>query len=146
MNRTNIISDLTEEEYRNLPHISYSKISKFISQGPSSLKESVQKTKASVSLGSLFDTLLTDAENFTNKYFVGKTSLTDTHLDLIKKYSEIYINDKSSETLVTFLINENYYPSYKADTKLRYFFISKYTSCFAYIFISIIISYCIIIT
>lgn len=125
MNNFNIISNITEEEYRNLPHISYSTISKFISHGPKSLKETTKQVKSSLSLGSLFDTLLTDSEHFTDKYFIGNTTLTETHLNLIKKYSEIYIEDKSTETLSTFLADENYYPNYKVETRLKYFFHSE---------------------
>lgn len=117
-----IIANISEEEYRALPHISYSKISKFITNGPNSLLPSTKETKNHMSLGSLFDTMLTEPNKISEKYFIGKNNLTDNHLDLIKKYAEFYKNDKSNETLNSFLVNENYYPSYKEETRKKYFF------------------------
>lgn len=65
--------NVTEEEYRADPAISYSTLSTFAKKGIKGLKEIVDGVKFSSSSlrhGSLVDTILTDRDNFDNLYIV----------------------------------------------------------------------------
>ena len=62
--------DVTEEYYRNFPALNYSKIAKFETNGPSSLLSSETKVTDSMKFGSIVDTILTNADQFTKKYYV----------------------------------------------------------------------------
>ena len=137
-----LFQQITEEEYRQLPHISYSKISKFISGGPASLikKQDSEKTN-NMLLGNLFDTLLTEPNKISEKYFIGETSLTDKQIkiiqnirqdslpedtELIKLFNkfEFYSTYTDKTRLVKFLTNEtdiiNYLKACKTNENLYY--------------------------
>lgn len=62
--------DVSEQYYRDFPAISYSKIAKFESDGPSSLITEFKKSTDSMKFGSIVDTLLTNINEFDNKYIV----------------------------------------------------------------------------
>ena len=122
--QTQLFANITEEEYRNLPHINYSKISKFITEGPSSLINNSNKlNKNHINLGSLFDTLLTSPQDFNNKYFIGEESLSEKILLIIQEFN--LLKDKSEQELITLLNKHEFWGNLKDDNRLKKFYISK---------------------
>lgn len=127
--------NVTEEEYRADPAISYSTLSTYAKKGIDGLKDIVDGVKfSSPSLrhGSLVDTLLTDNENFDNLYVVADyKSPTEVIKNII---DEIYENNKAvnytksldeySEeftSLMSETINKHNYggDNWKAQTKIN---------------------------
>lgn len=129
MSTKNIISDISEEEYRNLPHISYSKISKFISTGPKSLKPVEKKVTTAINLGSLFDTVLTDSSNLYKKYFIGNEKLNEKQQIILKEaallsYEKLENIEDKKALILSLLDKYEFQPSYKDTTRLNNFYSS----------------------
>ena len=125
----NLITNISEEEYRQLPHISYSKISKFISNGPKSLLDSEKfTTKNHMSIGNVFDTLLTEPNKISEKYFIGEKKLTDKQISIIKDYITLDVDD---DTVLIELLNKyEFQSSYTDKTRLKNFYSSDDVNTF----------------
>lgn len=124
----NLFLDISEEEYRKLPHISYSKISKFITKGPKSLLEPISKKKTqAMTLGSCFDTYLTDNEHILDKFFIGKEVLNDKQISIILDYfSLIEDNEEKNKELLLLLFQKyDFNNNLKDETKLKKFYSSE---------------------
>ena len=123
---TTLIKQCTEEEYRNLPGINYSKISSYIKVGPRSIINDIFTPSDGSILGTIVDYILTNGKEAVNsKYYVADIkSLSDkTESILLDVYSklgrhkDLWDNSKIQEILKT---NE-YYPNYKDETRLNKF-------------------------
>lgn len=128
--------DVTEEYYRSFPALSYSKIAKFEINGPSSLIDSPQKITDSMKFGSIVDTLLTNAEEFNNKYYVADITKPSEALCTIVQHilSEVLLLEKDqlktfstldilpNEYLITVLNKFSYRTTLGDEARLKYLF------------------------
>ena len=84
---------ISEEQYRKDPTISYSRLSKFVTDGFRSVWHPEEKQTKSLNFGSIVDTLVTDPGDFYNKYYVVSNSCTGD----VKKYTEIIYEHSNSK-------------------------------------------------
>lgn len=127
-NLKSISWDVPEIEYRQYKAFSYSLLAKFAREGFEHLDTLFDRVSTpSLSFGSLVDTLITDKENFNNLYsIVDMPTISDTIKSLCE---ELYYNNPhiislshySIEDLGRFLVEKEYYPNYKIDTKVKKF-------------------------
>ena len=74
MNFKDISWQVTEPEYRASKNLSYSTLATFLREGLPGLKKTLdgeKKSSSSLLFGSLFDTMLTGAEDFDKLFLVG---------------------------------------------------------------------------
>lgn len=106
-----------EEEYRANTAYSYSTLSKFNREGFSKLNKLFNKEASpSLMFGGLVDTLLTDSDNFNNRYLVAEfpkipESLTIVVTNLFNSFKDLYsnINDIPDEEIVKETILNEYH-------------------------------------
>lgn len=121
----NLQLNITEQAYRDLNAISYSLISKFFRNGPSSLIVDETVT-ASMIFGSLVDCLLTEPDEFDETYIVKDYSApSQVIMDILQMAKNqcptaTKLSEVSDEILLTCAHVYKYYPTYKDVTKLKY--------------------------
>lgn len=117
--------NISEQEYRDIPNVSFSLITSFIREGPKVLNEKKNINTPSLTFGSLVDTLMTDNENFDNVFYI--TDLNISNNESVRKVIEalysmgydhtVDLNDISEEVLQ--LCDENeLYKSYSKAVRL----------------------------
>lgn len=129
MRKLNEISwNVTEEEYREDRAYSYSILSRFQREGFQGLPRLFDKAESpSLLFGSLVDTLMTDAENFSNKYMVVQLpeiseSLESIARHLADNYAEYKSVSKIPEDIIA-QVGEDF--SYYKTDKYRAYRIKK---------------------
>jgi len=86
--------DCSEEEYRALPYYSFSQIAKYDREGVKSLTmEEKPAYSPSMLFGSIVDCLITDMDNFNDKYAVVHFNISDT----IRPMIDWLINNRTPE-------------------------------------------------
>lgn len=122
--------DVSESYYREFPAISYSKISKFESDGPASLIAEKKDPTDAMKFGSIVDTLLTNIEEFANKYTIANFKMPSEALSEIVNciYKDVQQERRDYSTikslpqsyLMAVLDKYNYRTNLKEDTRLNY--------------------------
>lgn len=117
--------NITEEEYRSDPALSYSKLSSFFRQGPKSLISNEKIDTPALRAGSLVDCLLTAPEEFDDRFYVADI---DKFSDTIRKIVErIYLEhtdftdqicEIQEDLLINILNEENYQSNWKDKTRI----------------------------
>ena len=118
--------DVTEDEYRAHEAVSYSMLAAFERDGAKAIpKLKEKKSSEALRFGSLVDTLMTEPEEFENKFIVADTSkVSETILNIVKN---IYENsDKETNNLalvdrskiLMYANDANYYTNWKDDTRI----------------------------
>lgn len=127
-NLNNIALDITEEEYRALPALNYSKISKYLSQGFSALSSLDEKVESpSLTFGSAVDCMLTEGNEMFYKKFCIASDVkkpSDNMVMLLTAISNLYDKDSLEDVADVSIVEqcENYkmYERYKNETKITY--------------------------
>jgi len=117
--------NITEEEYRADPALSYSKLSSFFRQGPKALISNEKIDTPSLRFGSLVDVMLTSPEEFDDRFYVADI---DKFSDSIRKIVErIYLEhtdftdqicEIQEDLLINILNEENYQSNWKNRTRI----------------------------
>jgi len=113
----------SEEEYRNHPFISYSKISKFIKEGAKSLIDTTTLDTEPLRFGSLVDILLTEPDRLYDKFYITDAKIpSDTIASIVKGLYNIIENKTKSlisiskEDILSMAEQEGYGRTWKPDT------------------------------
>lgn len=119
--------DVTEEEYRADPALSYSTLSRFNREGFDNLAHLFDKTESpSLLFGSVVDTLLTGTkEEFDKRFFVADfPELPDKQREIVEgifhaaKPGESW--DKVMDAVILeYLLANNYQPNWKVETRIK---------------------------
>lgn len=125
-NFRNVSMNISEEEYRNSPFHSYSKLSKFVNSGPVALITQDNNDSEYLRFGTLTDNIVTNPESIEDKYFIceiPKVSETIKNIvdDIYNKSKEKLdkISDYSIEYLSDIISSNNYYSNRKLDTNIK---------------------------
>lgn len=89
---------VTEEEYRQDPALSYSTMARYERGGFGSLETLFEKAESpSLTFGSVVDTLITAPEDFDKLFLVAQleTTLSDTQIQITKKAFELFHSEHS---------------------------------------------------
>ena len=86
--------NISEEEYRADPALSYSRLAQFFRQGPRALISNEKIDTPSLRFGSLVDCVLTASEEFDDRFYV--TDI-DRFSDSIRKMTEDLFNPEVDE-------------------------------------------------
>lgn len=105
------ILDITEQEYRDLPYISYSKLSRFMSLGFEGLSKLDDKIESpSLTFGSMVDCMITEPMEFKNRFYVGDIKEPSEKLKtiaiVIREFEENCSFNNMLEDVPDELINE----------------------------------------
>lgn len=116
---------VSEEVYRKDPAYSYSRASRLLNEGPMGLIKPQDKKTDSLTFGSLVDCILTDAENFNERFFVADTHKTS---DFIKKtvgliyenYGQIFDSlEEVGEDMLPYIELEDWQSNWGPAAKIR---------------------------
>lgn len=118
--------NVTEEEYRADPAVSYSSLATFERDGAKAiptLKE--KKTSEALRFGSLVDTMMTEPEELDNKFLIADISKTsEAVLSIVNKIYEGFDKSHNSlaaidrNTILMYIKDANYYNNWKDDTRI----------------------------
>ena len=119
--------NITEEEYRQMPELSYSTLAKYERGGFSSIKTLFDKVESpSLLFGSCVDTYLTDGiEAFNDRFMVAIfPELKDSEVSVIKSIFNItnglYTWDKVTNDTILQAIDEcKFQPNWRPETRLK---------------------------
>lgn len=119
--------NITEEEYRQMPELSYSTLAKYERGGFSSIKNLFDKVESpSLLYGSCVDTYLTDGvDAFNNRFMVAIfPELKDSEISVIKSIFAItnglYTWDKVPNDTILQAIDEcKFQPNWRPETRLK---------------------------
>lgn len=119
-----VCADISEREYRDVDYISFSKVSSFIKDGPKVLITEKKEENDSLLFGSLFDSLLTEPEEFNNKFYITKLNKIPSQkvMDIIGylyRDKGVKSIDNNEETVLNACRYYEYYQNYKPETLLR---------------------------
>lgn len=134
--------NITEEEYRADPALSYSKLSQFFKNGPKALISNEKIDTPSLRFGSLVDTILTAPEEFDDRFYVADI---DKFSDSIRLIVELLhqgcpeaetIDDCVEQYMIDTLNTVGYQSNWKDDTRTKkikdagadYFTVLKYST------------------
>lgn len=118
--------NITEKEYRDIPCLHYSALSKYVKEGFNAIESLEEHSDSSSFLfGSLVDTLITEPEEFNNRYVITERIESSDSLNLIIKdlYTEFNcseLTDIPKERVLTVCRNASYRNNYKDDTLYKY--------------------------
>lgn len=125
---SDIALNITEEEYRADPALSYSTLSRFDREGFNKLDSLFDKIETpSLLLGSIVDTILTDGEDeFNNRFVVAEyPSIPDSIIQIIKELFNTYkdtcsnINLISNDAIINIAAQYNYQNNWKPETRAK---------------------------
>lgn len=117
--------NVTEEQYRADAAFSYSLIASFFREGPKALIKTKKDDTPSLRGGSILDTLLTDTEEFDNKFYVSDTE-TPSEL-VLKVLNELWntVDDKKldlehipTKVKIDIMNKHSFYSYWKDPTRL----------------------------
>ena len=120
--------NITEEEYRADPALSYSTLSRFDREGFNKLDSLFDKIETpSLVLGSIVDTIITDGEDeFNNRFIVAEyPSIPDSIIQIIKELFNTYkdtcsnINLISNDAIINVAAKYNYQNNWKPETRAK---------------------------
>ena len=119
----NLALNITEEEYRADPSLSYSKLSSFFKQGPKALISNEKIDTPSLRMGSLVDCILTAPGEFDDRFYVADI---DKFSDTIRKMTEDLFNPEvdelsliDDETTLMILDSYQYQTNWKPETRIK---------------------------
>ena len=125
---SDIALNITEEEYRADPALSYSTLSRFDREGFNKLDSLFDKIETpSLLLGSIVDTIITDGEDeFNNRFIVAEyPSIPDSIIQIIKELFNTYkdtcsnINLISNDAIINIAAQYNYQKNWKPETRAK---------------------------
>lgn len=125
---SDIALNITEEEYRADPALSYSTLSRFDREGFNKLDSLFDKIETpSLLLGSIVDTIITDGEDeFNNRFIVAEyPSIPDSIIQIIKELFNTYkdtcsnINLISNDAIINIAAQYNYQNNWKPETRAK---------------------------
>ena len=125
---SDIALNITEEEYRADPALSYSTLSRFDREGFANIDKLFDKQETpSLLLGSIVDTILTDGEDeFNNRFIVAEyPSISDTIIQIVKELFNTYkdtcsnINLISNDAIINIAAQYNYQNNWKPETRAK---------------------------
>ena len=123
-----IALNITEEEYRADPALSYSTLSRFDREGFANIDKLFDKQETpSLLLGSIVDTIITDGEDeFNNRFIVAEyPSIPDSIIQIIKELFNTYkdtcsnINLISNDAIISIAAQYNYQNNWKPETRAK---------------------------
>ena len=125
---SDIALNITEEEYRADPALSYSTLSRFDREGFANIDKLFDKQETpSLLLGSIVDTIITDGEDeFNNRFIVAEyPSIPDSIIQIIKELFNTYkdtcsnINLISNDAIISIAAQYNYQNNWKPETRAK---------------------------
>ena len=125
---SDIAWNVTEEEYRADPALSYSTLSRFDREGFANIDKLFDKQDTpSLLLGSIVDTIITDGEDeFNNRFIVAEyPSIPDSIIQIIKELFNTYkdtcsnINLISNDAIINIAAQYNYQNNWKPETRAK---------------------------
>ena len=125
---SDIALNITEEEYRADPALSYSTLSRFDREGFANIDKLFDKQDTpSLLLGSIVDTIITDGEDeFNNRFVVAEyPSISDSIIQIIKELFNTYkdtcsnINLISNDAIINIAAQYNYQNNWKSETRAK---------------------------
>ena len=125
---SDIALNITEEEYRADPALSYSTLSRFDREGFANIDKLFDKQDTpSLLLGSIVDTIITDGEDeFNNRFIVAEyPSIPDSIIQIIKELFNTYkdtcsnINLISNDAIISIAAQYNYQNNWKPETRAK---------------------------
>lgn len=123
---TKISWNVPEIEYRQSLALSYSKIAKYSREGYRTLFDEIKIDTDSLRFGSLVDCLLTEPDTFDSRFIVLEMTIpselivriiTQIYDSLETKIPNIY--EIPREYILKFIVENNYYPNWKEDTRIN---------------------------
>lgn len=134
--------NITEEEYRADPALSYSKLSSFFRQGPKALISNEKIDTPSLRFGSLVDCILTAPEEFDDRFYVADIDKFGDKMRLIVEMLNQMcpdaetIEDCIDQYMIETLNTVGYQSGWKDDTRIKkvkelgaeYFTVLKYST------------------
>jgi len=116
--------NITEEEYRLDPALSYSKLAQFFRHGAKALISTEKIDTPSLRFGSCVDTLLTAPEEFDDRFYVADI---DRFSDTIRKIVEnVYLQYNDFESIedigvdvLKFIEEAEYHSNWKPETRIK---------------------------
>lgn len=115
--------NISEEEYRADPALSYSRLSQFFKQGAKALISNEKIDTPSLRMGSLVDCILTAPEEFDDRFYVADI---DKFSDTIRKMTEDLFNPEvdelsliDDETTLMILDSYQYQTNWKPETRIK---------------------------
>lgn len=120
--------DITEEEYRQDPALSYSTLAKYEREGFGKIDSLFDKVESpSLLLGSLVDCRITGTEEEFNERFMiaDFPVISDSVISIIKHLFEMYggsyrsINDIPNDNVLAIIQEHNYQSNWKPDTRVK---------------------------
>lgn len=116
--------NLTEQEYRDLPELSYSALSRYDRDGYECLDTLFDPISSqSLTFGSLVDCLVTQPDEFPNQYLVGEIPVLSETMQavagyLLGEYNATTMIGITDEEIVSVADVLNIYPTYKNPTRV----------------------------
>lgn len=120
--------NVTEEQYRADPALSYSTLSRFDREGFANIDKLFDKQETpSLLLGSIVDTIITDGEEeFNNRFVVAEyPNIPDSIIQIIKELFNVYkdtcsnINLISNDAIINIAAQYNYQNNWKPETRAK---------------------------
>jgi hypothetical protein len=115
--------DVSEDVYRSDAALSYSLLSRYEKVGFSGLDSLFEKQESdSLLFGSLVDTIITQPDEFSNRYFIVDSIPSGTIQDIVEKIFEVFSNENSLSDIADSAIVEfakDYQPNWKDETKAK---------------------------
>ena len=125
---SDIALNITEEEYRADPALSYSTLSRFDREGFANIDKVFDKQETpSLLLGSIVDTILTDGEDeFNNRFVVAEyPDIPDSIIQIVKAlFNEFSVTHRTLESIpneevIGFASRFNYQNNWKPETRAK---------------------------
>lgn len=125
---SDIALNITEEEYRADPALSYSTLSRFDREGFANIDKLFDKQETpSLLLGSIVDTIITDGEEeFNNRFVVAEyPNIPDSIIQIVKELFNTYkdtcsnINLISNDAIINIAAQYNYQNNWKPETRAK---------------------------
>ena len=125
---SDIALNITEEEYRADPALSYSTLSRFDREGFANIDKLFDKQETpSLLLGSIVDTILTDGEDeFNNRFVVAEyPDIPDSIIQIVKAlFNEFSVTHRTLESIpneevIGFASRFNYQSNWKPETRAK---------------------------
>ena len=115
--------NVDEKTYREYPALSYSLLSKYEKVGFSGLNSLFEKQESeSLLFGNLVDTLITQPDEFYNKFYIVDSIPSSTIQDIVEKVFKVFSNENSLSDIADSAIVEfakDYQPNWKDETKAK---------------------------
>jgi hypothetical protein len=117
------LKNCSTEDYHFLPYISYSLLSRFEKEGPKSLITQNKKKTKYMKIGNMVDCILTDTEEFDNKFYkvpqqLPSETIQSILIDILENTAITELKDVPETFILESCNKFNYYLNYNTSTRI----------------------------